>query len=51
MVFFNVLYIGSHVSLKLLLDLKTTGLCVPGCWLTIYSAQTSSILMAAESAA
>jgi hypothetical protein len=31
---------GSHVLLKLLLGLKSSGWCVLGCWLTIYSVQT-----------
>ncbi len=29
--------IGLHVSLKLMLGLKSTGCCVLGCWITIYS--------------
>ncbi len=32
-------FIGSHVLLKLLLGLKSMGLSVLGCWLTIYSIQ------------
>ncbi len=46
MVFFQCK--GSHVFLKLLLGLKSTGWCVLGCWQTIYSVQTSFFLAVAE---
>ncbi len=42
---------GSHVSRLLetsFLYLKSTGLCVLGFWLTIYSVRTSFFLVAAE---
>jgi hypothetical protein len=39
--------IGPHVLLKLILGLKNIGWCVVGCWLTIYSIQTSFFLAAA----